>query len=131
MNILLDTHVLLWWLRNSARLGKQAKARIRDSGTMVWISSASIWEIAIKSALGRLELEKSFEDALSAEMDQSGFRPLNIIFQHALTVRTLPLHHSDPFDRMLIAQAQCEGLTLMTADEAIAAYDVRTLDASL
>ena len=130
MNLLLDTHVLLWWLSNNPRLGKQSKAQIRDPDAMVWISSASVWEIGIKQALGRLEWDGS-EDALQVEMEQSGFRSLEIGFQHAWKASALPLHHSDPFDRMLIAQAQCEGLTLMTVDSAIRAYDVPTLDASL
>src|SRR5215469_18716923 len=124
MNILFDTHSLLWWLRNSTRLGKRARTLILAEETLVWVSSASIWEISIKAALGRLDLRDPFEEQLPAEMERSGFRNLPFSFEHALAVRHLPLHHADPFDRMLIAQAQCEELTLMTADAAITAYDV-------
>jgi PIN domain nuclease of toxin-antitoxin system len=130
MNILLDTHALLWWLRDSRRLGKQARAWIRSDETLVWISAAAIWEISIKAALGRLTVAASFEEQLRAEMERSGFRSLPVSFEHALSVRNLPPLHADPIDRMLIAQAQCEDLTLMTADSAIAAYQVRVVDAS-
>jgi PIN domain nuclease of toxin-antitoxin system len=129
MKILLDTHALLWWIRNSTRLGKQARALIRSNDTSVWVSSASIWEICIKAPIGRLELLPPFEAELNTEMERSGFRPLAITFDHAYAVSKLPLHHRDPFDRMLIAQARCENLTLLTADAAIVAYDVRTIDA--
>jgi PIN domain nuclease of toxin-antitoxin system len=130
MNVLLDTHTLLWWLRDSRQLGKRAKALIRAGETLVSVSSVSIWEISIKAALGRLDLLEPFEKQLHAEMERSGFRELTVTFAHALDVRKLPPHHADPFDRMLIAQARCEDLTLMTADAAIAAYDVRTIGAS-
>jgi len=130
MNVLFDTHTLLWWLRNSQRLGKHAKALILAEETLVWISSVSIWEMSIKAALGRLDLLEPFEEQLHAEMERSGFRELAVTFDHALAVRKLPPYHADPFDRMLIAQARCEDLTLMTADSAITAYDLRTIDAS-
>ena len=136
MNVLLDTHILLWWLSDSRQLGKRAKALIRAGETMVWVSSVCIWEISIKAALGRLDLlepaarEHDFDEQLHAEMERSGFRELTVTFAHALAVRKLPLHHADPFDRMLIAQARCEDLRLMTVDPAIADYDVRTIDAS-
>jgi len=130
MNVLLDTDVLVWWLRNSTRLGKQAKALIGNDETAVWVSSASIWEISIKVALGRLDVLEQFEEQLPIELERSGFRSLVVTFDHAFAVRTLPLHHHDPFDCMLIAQARCEELALVTADPAIMAYDVRTIDAS-
>ena len=130
MNLLLDTHALVWWLRNSQQLGKRAKAQIRAEETLIWISAVSIWEIGIKAALGRLDLLEPFDEQLHAEMERSGFRELAVTFAHALAVRKLPPHHADPFDRMLIAQARCEDLTLMTADAAMTPYDVRTIDAS-
>lgn len=131
MNVLLDTHVLVWWLRNSARLGKRAKALIGNDETTIWVSSASIWEISIKAALGRLDIMEQFDEQFSLELERSGFRSLVVKFDHAFAVRTLPLHHHDPFDRMLVAQAQCEDLTLVTADPAIMAYDIRTIDATV
>jgi PIN domain nuclease of toxin-antitoxin system len=129
MNLLLDTHVLIWWLQDSDRLGRRARHAILRPGAAVFISSASIWEISIKSALGRLKLKESLGKCIP-ELVASGFHHLPINFEHALAVRDLPPHHNDPFDRMLIAQAQCEDLTLMTADPAITPYDVRTIDAS-
>jgi PIN domain nuclease of toxin-antitoxin system len=133
MNLLLDTHALIWWLADSDRLGRRARNAILRPGAAVFISSASIWEISIKSALGRVKLKEPLGKCIS-HLVASGFHHLPINFEHALAVRDLPPHHppyhADPFDRMLIAQAQCEDLTLMTADSAIAPYDVRTIDAS-
>ena len=130
MNVLLDTHVLIWWIRNSGQLGKRAKALIQDAETSVWISTVSVWEISIKAALERLDVQQGFIDELPHEMELSGFRPLPVTFDHAFGVRHLPLNHADPFDRMLVAQAQCERLTLLTADPKIRAYDVAVIDAS-
>ena len=129
INLLLDTHVLIWWLLDSDKLGRRARVAILRPGARLFISSASVWEISVKSALGRLKLKEPLGKCLP-DLVASGFRPLPINFEHALAVRDLPLHHADPFDRMLIAQAQCEDLTLMTADSAIGPYDVRTIDAS-
>ena len=129
INLLLDTHVLIWWLLDSDKLGRRARHAILRPGAGLFISSASVWEISVKSALGRLKLKEPLGKCLPA-LVASGFQPLAINFEHALAVRDLPPHHADPFDRMLIAQAQCEDLTLMTADDAITAYDVRTIDAS-
>lgn len=130
MKLLLDTHVLLWWVWNSLRPGKQARSLIRSDKTLIWVSAASIWEMSIKAPLGRLERLPPFENELRIELEQSDFRPLPVTFEHDWAVSKLPLHHRDPFDRMLIAQARCEDLTLLTADNAIAAYDARTIDAA-
>jgi PIN domain nuclease of toxin-antitoxin system len=133
MNLLLDTHALIWWLADSDKLGRRARHAILRPRAAVFISSASIWEISIKSALGRLKLKESLGKYIP-DLVAGGFHHLPINFEHALAVRDLPPHrppyHSDPFDRILIAQAQCEDLTLMTADPAITPYDVRTIDAS-
>ena len=94
------------------------------------MSAASVWEISIKSALGRLDQLDAPEVWFPKLRDEWGVRPLPITLDHALAVRTLPRLHGDPFDRMLVAQALCEDLTLVTADQRIAAYDIRTLDAS-
>jgi PIN domain nuclease of toxin-antitoxin system len=130
MNVLLDTHVLLWWLKDTGRLGAETRRLIRSPETSICVSAASIWEISIKAALGRLELREPFAEALPHELERQGFRPLTIAFQHALAVRKLPPHHADPFDRMLIAQAPCEDLTLVTSDSRIRDYDIRTIDAA-
>ena len=130
MDLLLDTHAILWWLQDSRRLGARARKAILDPQASVYLSSASVWEIAIKSGLGRLRLRVDPEECIPA-LFAEGFLPLPIGIHHALAVRTLPLHHADPFDRILIAQARSDSLTLVTADPQIEAYDVRTLDASL
>ena len=129
MNILLDTHVLDWWMQGSERLGPRAKAEMFEPGTRLWLSAASVWEMAIKSVAGRLALDASLDASISFLVKQ-GFRSLPISTRHALAAGALPPHHSDPFDRMLISQAQCEDLVLATVDSAISRYDVRTLDAS-
>ncbi|HLH18628.1 MAG TPA: type II toxin-antitoxin system VapC family toxin [Bryobacteraceae bacterium] len=125
----LDTHTLIWWLEGSKQLGRHARRVIQDQRNEIWISAASIWEICIKASLKRLDVSERFETELPDEMERSGFRSLLVAFEHAFAVRHLPHHHGDPFDRMLVAQAQCENLTLVTA-ERIAAYGVPTLDAS-
>ena len=130
MNVLLDTHVLIWWIDNSGRLGRRARAIIQNDQTTVWVSAVAIWEISIKAALQRLDVQPAFIDELPREMERSGFRPLPVSFEHAFGVRHLPLHHADPFDRMLVAQAKCEELTLLSADPKIRAYDVPVIDAS-
>ncbi len=98
-------------------------------GVTLWVSAAAVWEMAIKTARGRLQMDPPVEETIPLLLKQ-GFLRLPITIQHALAVRTLPLLHNDPFDRMLVAQAQCEDLTLVTADPAIMAYDIRTIDAS-
>ncbi len=129
MNLLLDTHSLLWWLDDSPRLGRQARARIADPRNPVWVSAVTAWEIAIKAGLGRLDLGEPPEACLPRELERGGFRALAVGFDHALGVRGLPRHHDDPFDRLLIAQARAERLVIVTADKAFGAYDVATVAA--
>ena len=130
MNFLLDTHVLIWWMEGSPKLGKRAKKSLFHSEAAAWVSAASIWEISIKAASGRLDPFDPPEAWMPKLVNEMGVRSLSITFEHAAAVRHLPLHHADPFDRLLIAQAQCENLTLLTADPWMRAYDVRTIDAS-
>jgi len=120
--LLLDTHVFLWWRTNDARLNAHAREAIATD-PIVFVSAASAWEAAIKIALGRLTLPEPF----SRGVDLIGFRRLAISFEHGEAAAALPRHHGDPFDRMLIAQAQLEGCTLVTHDELIASYGVATL----
>jgi len=101
---------------------------IQSSATL-WISAATVWEMSIKTALNRLKLAKPVEEIIALLLKQ-GFRPLSITIQHALTIRNLPSLHADPFDRALVAQAQFEGLTIITLDPVFAQYDVLTIDAS-
>ena len=122
MSLLLDTHVVLWWLLDDTTLSDEFKARLDDDPD-VWISPVSVWEVAIKDSVGKLEGPRD----LAEEVAQSGFRRLPITFDHAVAVRRLPLLHRDPFDRMLVAQAVTEGLTLVTRDERIHRYEVDLL----
>lgn len=123
MKILLDTHILLWWLADDQRLPAQAAAAIGDPDTEVVVSSASAWEISIKQAAGRLEAPDDLLDALAA----NDFGTLAITATHAVAAGRLPPHHADPFDRMLVAQAQIEGFTVITVDRRFSDYDVELL----
>jgi PIN domain nuclease of toxin-antitoxin system len=115
-------------MEDNPHLGQVARQRILAADTRL-ISVVSAWEISIKMAVGRLRL--SIDPAQSiAELMYCGFQPLSIKFRHAWTVADMPMHHADPFDRMLIAQAKCEGLTLATADQKLAAYGIPIVDAS-
>jgi PIN domain nuclease of toxin-antitoxin system len=122
--LLLDTHVLLWWLEDSPELSDDLKDQI-DSELEVHVSAATVWELSIKTALGKLEIP----DDLSELIEQSGLSELPIRFHHAERAGRLPAVHRDPFDRMLIAQALTERLTLVTRDELIHKYDVPILKA--
>jgi PIN domain nuclease of toxin-antitoxin system len=130
VRLLLDTHALIWWLVDSRRLGPLARRVIVDRDSEVWVSAATAWEISIKTALGRLDLGEPPEECLPRELARCGFRTLGVSFEHALAVLSLPPHHDDPFDRMLVVQAKSEGLTILTVDPRIAAYEVLTMDAS-
>ncbi len=125
MKLLLDTHVLLWWLDNDARLSRSARRAIADDAVPVAVSAVTAWEISIKAALGKLAPPERWPEEIVAE----GFEPLSITFDHAREAGGLPRHHGDPFDRMLVAQARLEDLVIVTADPRIARYDVRTLAA--
>jgi PIN domain nuclease of toxin-antitoxin system len=120
--ILLDTHVALWWRENNPRLEMEAREAIA-SADVAYVSVVSAWEVAVKIAVGKLRIPGSFEEAI----DESGFSKLPITFAHAAALTELPLHHRDPFDRMLIVQAQQEGLTIVTADRKFEPYDVDIL----
>lgn len=125
MNLLLDTHVYLWWLVDDPRIGACARESIAEPRWQVHVSAATVWEIAIKSALGRLTLDGT--EAVS-ELEPNAFLELPIRAEHAARAGALPAIHSDPFDRMLIAQAQSERLTLVTADRRFIEYDVAVLN---
>lgn len=121
MNLLLDTHVALWAITDSPKLPPKARELIASPKTNVWISTASIWEIAIKHALGRGDMPISGQDALRY-FSESGYRRLSIEPEHAVAVENLPPHHNDPFDRILVAQALVEPMRLMTHDALVALY---------
>jgi PIN domain nuclease of toxin-antitoxin system len=117
VRLLLDTHTFVWW--DNDELPAAVRDRIR-SADAVWVSAVSAWEIAIKSALGKMTARAALADAL----DDYGFEALPITVAHADAVRTLPPHHRDPFDRLLVAQARLEGLVLVSRDPAFRAYRV-------
>ena len=123
MRLLLDTHILLWWQQGDRRLNASAQRAIAGADS-VFVSAAVLWEIVIKAQLGKLHASLDAVFDLSAD----GFRELPIRGLHARVAGELPPHHKDPFDRMLAAQAQVEGLTLVTSDEIFRKYGVRTLD---
>lgn len=126
MSLLLDTHALLWWLTGE-QMEPQAAARISDPADSVAVSAVSVWELTIKAGLGKIRLEGPVEGSWLHYVQTGGFDPLPISLEHAERAGTLPLHHRDPFDRMLIAQAQMEDLTLVTRDPAFEAYEVALL----
>ncbi len=120
--LLLDTHVFLWWRANDRLLQEPARSAIAEAD-VVFVSAATAWEAAIKASLGRLDLPDSIESGV----ENSGFEKLLIAFSHAEAAAALPSHHGDPFDRMLIAQAVSEDLTLVTHDRRLEAYEVSIL----
>ena len=121
MNLLLDTHVALWAITDSPRLNAQAREWIESPRATVWVSAATVWEIAIKHGLGRGDMPVSGQEALDY-FRQSGYRLLAVQSEHAAAVETLPAHHADPFDRILIAQALTEPMRLLTHDSTVARY---------
>lgn len=118
--ILLDTHVFLWWLADDARLGGDAREALSNGGNDIYVSAASSWEISIKKCNGKL----TGPDDIDSIVEQERFMKLPITLVHGELAGRLPEHHKDPFDRMLIAQAQVEKLIILTADEKIQQYDV-------
>ncbi len=122
---MLDTHALIWALGDPSKLSKQARQILEDPSHEVFVSSASLWEIAIKSADGKLSVPDDLESAIFTV----GFLPLDIKFPHVRRLRTLPLHHRDPFDRILVAQALHEDLELVTRDRRILSYGTRVIEA--
>jgi PIN domain nuclease of toxin-antitoxin system len=126
---LLDSHVWLWMLTQPTRIRGNLLEELRTSSTRVLLSAASSWEIAIKWAMGRLALPEPPEIYVPTRMQRSGVEGLVVTHAHALRVSTLPPHHRDPFDRLLIAQAQLESVPIVTVDEAFDAYDVPVIRA--
>ena len=119
IRLLLDTHALLWWLANDRKLPRDVRETIADPANEVFVSAASVWEISIKRALGRLELDT---DDLEQAVVGSGFQPLPISFAHAVAVGGLPPVHRDPFDRMIVAQSRVERLRIVTHDRVFERY---------
>ena len=126
MNLLLDTHVFLWWILDDDRLSASARASIQDPAQRVFFSVASGWEIAIKARLGKIKLPKDLDAFVAEQLATNVFEVLPILLSHALYVHKLPNHHRYPFDRMPVAQALETQMTLLTNDKAIRRYRVKT-----
>ncbi len=129
MNVLLDTHVFLWWIEDNPRLSSRAREVIADGENMVFVSAASGREIAIKARLGKLSLpeNEALDRFISDQLQVNAFQVLPVQLSHALHVYTLPLLHRDPFDRLLVAQSQVEKMPLVTGDDQIARYRVQVI----
>lgn len=125
MNLLLDTHALLWWLDDNPTLSAEARDAIADGRNLVFVSAVVIWEVRIKQSLGKLQLPSNFREVL----DSQAFDELPLTVDHSHRLAELPPLHRDPFDRMLVAQAMAERLTVVTRDPNIARYPVRVLKA--
>ena len=126
MRLLLDTHALLWWLQDHPRLGREARRLIADPKSIIHVSAASVWELSIKLALGKLRVDRA---DLPGEIEANGFIELPITPRHAWQAGALPRHHDDPFDRMLVAQSRLEELTLLTHDSVFEKYQLPVLPA--
>jgi PIN domain nuclease of toxin-antitoxin system len=124
MNLFLDTHVLLWWLDDNPALSETGRNAISNPDNLIVLSAVVIWEIRIKQALGKLEIAPNFYHAIKTQ----GFDLLSITSDHAYAVGDLPMHHRDPFDRMIIAQAKVEGLSVVTHDPVFKKYAVSVLE---
>jgi len=127
MRALLDTHAFLWWITNDPRLSRKVREIISDGENELFLSVASGWEMAIKAGLGRLQLPPNLEHFILEQMALNAIESLPVQMSHALHVYKLPAHHRDPFDRMLIAQAQLENLPILTVDPQIARYSVKVI----
>ncbi|MCX6066103.1 MAG: type II toxin-antitoxin system VapC family toxin [Chloroflexi bacterium] len=127
MKALLDTHVFLWWITNRDLLSPTALKVIGDGANDLFFSAGSAWEIAIKTRMGKLRLSSELERFIAEQLTVNAFQPLPIQISHALRVHNLPDHHRDPFDRILIAQAQLENLPILSANPLISQYDIQVL----
>lgn len=127
MKVLIDTHVLLWVLTDSGKLSPTATAAYRNPDNELYVSAASLWELGIKISLGKLVLQNDWPTTITNELERNGIRWLPIEMAHCVTVATLPFHHRDPFDRLLVAQALHEDMSLLTADTTLPIYGVKIL----
>jgi PIN domain nuclease of toxin-antitoxin system len=127
MRLLLDTHTLLWFLLDDPRLSEAARQLIADGGNEIAISPASYWEIAIKIGLGKYALPEPYDSFMERELASNDFQILPILPRHTSMLTTLPHHHRDPFDRLLVAQAMSEAIPLLSGDSVLDAYSVQRL----
>ena len=127
MKILLDTHAFLWALSGSNRLSKKAKEAYLDNENKLFFSAVSYWEIGIKISIGKLELENNWKEIIDKEINNNGIKWLDLKKEHVQGIINLEFHHRDPFDRLLIAQAKYEEMSIMTIDKQIEKYDITTI----
>lgn len=127
MRLLLDTHALLWWVADEARLSRRARAAIAVSGNECLVSAATAWELAIKVSLGKLSVDGELSRFLAEQLAVNRFRALPVEVAHAVRVTRLPFHHRDPFDRLLAAQALEEGASVVSADAVFSRYGVKRI----
>jgi len=127
MRVLLDTHVFLWWITGDSRLSARAYEVIKETKNEIYLSAASGWEMAIKAGLGKLRLQGEPMSFITEQLVINGFESLPVQLNHSLFVYSLPEHHRDPFDRLLVAQAKLENLLLVTADNKITKYEVEVI----
>ena len=127
MKLLLDTHTLLWFIGGSSRLSSAARILIEDSENEKFVSIVSIWEIAVKVSIGKMSLSSPFDILFPHQLQINGFELLPVKVEHASVVASLPFHHRDPFDRLLIAQSIIEDFAIVTADSAFADYTAKLL----
>jgi PIN domain nuclease of toxin-antitoxin system len=125
VNLLLDTHALLWWLADDPQLSQEARSAIADPDNAVFLSAVVVWEIRIKEAIGKLDIPSDFSEVLAGQP----FSELPVTVEHANALAGLPALHRDPFDRMLVAQAKAERLTVVTRDVDIPSYGIATVTA--
>jgi PIN domain nuclease of toxin-antitoxin system len=127
MKLLLDTHVFIWWANEPEKLSQKALAGLLETSNDLILSVVSAWEIQIKIQLGKLRLRQSLAELVKSQRETNELQILPLELGHVLTLDTLPFHHKDPFDRLLIAQCVSERLTLVTADDSFSAYSVKLL----
>ena len=127
MRLLLDTHTFLWWINNDALLSDPARVAIASERNECFLSLASCWELSIKTSIGKLRLSKSVERFIPEELAANDFQLLSIDFRHVAKVESLPFHHRDPFDRLLVAQALTERMTIISADAVLSEYGVKRI----
>ncbi|MEH1870452.1 type II toxin-antitoxin system VapC family toxin [Nostoc sp.] len=125
MRLLLDTHTFIWYVTDNSRFSNQVVELINDENNEILLSIASLWEIAIKQNLGKLSFNQPFEIFITQQLNLNDFRLLDIKISHVTVVATLPLHHRDPFDRILIAQSVVENIPILSADKIFDAYPIR------
>jgi PIN domain nuclease of toxin-antitoxin system len=125
MNILLDTHAFLWFLDDDPRLSAAARVLIEADDSQPFISMVGLWEIAIKISLGKLQLNQPYETFIPQQLALNGIGILNLSVEHTAAIVSLPFHHRDPFDRLMVVQARIEKMTLVSADPGFDAYEVQ------